>query len=124
MGGHLEDAIFRSLRANINKALNLIDSLKEFEIKGGNYTDFRKLLTELRDTLVNTQLSIQLFLAAKKNMMNLASRFSFSAQVETLNLVLSCIEPTWDLKRTASVTRYLAKLDEVKAVLELLSMTL
>ncbi|RLF01379.1 MAG: hypothetical protein DRK00_11550 [Thermoprotei archaeon] len=124
MGGHLEDAIFRSLRANINKALNLIDSLKEFEIKGGNYTDFRKLLTELRDTLVNTQLGIQLFLAAKKNMMNLASRFSFSAQVETLNLVLSCIEPTWDLKRTASVTRYLAKLDEVKAVLELLSMTL
>ncbi len=57
-------------------------------------------------------------------MMNLASRFSFSAQVETLNLVLSFTEPTWDLKRIASVTRYLAKLDEVKAVLELLSMTL
>jgi len=38
----LEDAILRSLRANINKALNLIDSLKEFEIKGDNYTDFRK----------------------------------------------------------------------------------
>lgn len=82
------------------------------------YEDFRGPLLNMRDCLTNIMNTVTYLI--KDSSAAITFTGYLMERIQNLTLMLTLISPSFDLRRGAYLTRYLAQLDTLRALLELI----